>query len=305
MQGLAWREVFFVFGVPRLMPREKENPMSDTTDQKHAAAAIDHDDEACAEDTATGDDYDVVALAAAHLRQGAKDVELQLAPSVPGATTLLAWGYFNPFGPTANRIDMLPVTGTGEALLVCASDHPMFPSYHAISLIPPGVDLAAAVPDALAAIFGVNGGGYEWGLVGGVPSYVHILSNSPVDRACAAELLRSAMAMVDEVDYGQEIQDLVRAWQDPWGQAADAVNRSLQGPTAKRVLAQIRRLKAGLPDDDDHDRQDSGEDNEDDTDELFDLWFALATQPEYVERIEGQMAIAWRGAQAFQAGAYW
>jgi hypothetical protein len=40
-------------------------------------------------------------------------------------------------------------------------------------------------------------------------------------------------------------------------------------------------------------------------DELFDLWFALATQPDYVERIDGQMGIAWNGSQAFQAGAFW
>ena len=47
-----------------------------------------------------------------------------------------------------------------------------------------------------------------------------------------------------------------------------------------------------------------GQVDDGEADTLFDLWFALATQPDYVERIEGQMGIAWTGAQAFASGAF-
>jgi hypothetical protein len=91
------------------------------------------------------------------------------------------------------------------------------------------------------------------------------------------------------------------------GQAAEAVERAFQGPVAQRLIAQIRQLEAGespsLPDDDEH-VYDQVDDDDAETDTLFDLWFALATQPEYVERIEGQMGIAWAGAQAFRAGVF-
>lgn len=196
--------------------------------------------------------------------------------------------HFNPFKPTANRIDASPVAETGELLLVRA------PDYRAIALIPADGDAAV-----LAPIFAANGRWDEWVLVGGVPSYVHLFPASPVDHMCAAEWFRSANEAAGDMwgtppDYNQETQDLVHAWRDPWDQAAEAVNRALQGPVAQRLLAQIRQLEAGespsLRDDDDHD------------DELFDVWFAFATQPEYVERIKGQMGIAWAGALAFRAG---
>src|SRR5258708_2892231 len=122
------------------------------------------------QDDGTGHDAEVVALAAAALRQGTKGVALDEAPMVDGMTRLLAWGYFNPFGPTANRIDALPVDNTGELLLVRASDHESSPDYRAFALIPPGVDQVTAVRDALADTFAVNGGGDKWSLVDGVPS---------------------------------------------------------------------------------------------------------------------------------------
>jgi hypothetical protein len=288
--------------------REKENPMSDAIDRQHAETegAVDDygDTEGRSEEDTITSDADAVALAAAQLRGGATDVELPDAPMLPGTATLLAWGYFNPFGPTANRIDETPVPNTGETLILSASDHPMFPDYHAIALIPPGADVAAAVRQALVPVFAINGGGDEWGLVGSVPSYVHLIDESPVDYALAAELLRTAISAAGGSDYSEEIHDLMRAWQDPWGQAAEAVNRGLEGAAAQRLIAQIRQLEAGesisLLDD-----AENQNDQDDDAEmDLFDLWFALATQHAYVERIEGQMGRAWRGAQAFQSGAF-
>jgi hypothetical protein len=153
------------------------------------------------------------------------------------------------------------------------------------------VDQVAAVRDALADAFAVNGGGDDWALVGGVPSYVHLFPESPVDYACAAELFRSANATAGDTwgtppDYRQEIQDLMHAWCDPWGQASEAVSRALQRPAAQRLIATIRQAEAGEPivfedDDDEDDQADNAE-----AGGLFDLWFALATQPAYVERIE-------------------
>jgi hypothetical protein len=150
-------------------------------------------------------------------------------------------------------------------------------------------------------VFAINGGGDEWGLVGSVPSYVHLIDESPVDYTLAAELLRTAISAAGGSDYSEEIHDLLRAWRDPWGQAAEAVNRGFEGAAAQRLIAQIRQPEAG----ESNSLLDDDEDQDDDAEmDLFDLWFALATQPAYVERIEGQMGIAWRGSQAFQAGAF-
>jgi hypothetical protein len=48
------------------------------------------------------------------------------------------------------------------------------------------------VREGLAPIFSVNGGGDEWVLVGGVPSYLHLFPESCVDQPCAAGWFRSA-----------------------------------------------------------------------------------------------------------------
>jgi hypothetical protein len=259
------------------------------------------------EEQASGSgDASILALAAAQLRQGAKDVELNEAPTMADTTTLPAWGYFNPFGPTANWIDALPVGNTGELLLVRASDHESSPDYRAFALIPPGVDLASAVREVLIDAFAVNGRGDEWVFVGGgLPSYVHLFPESPVDHACASELFRSAAEAASglfgwSLDYGQEIQDLTHAWRDPWGQATAAVNRVLQGLAAKRLIAQIQDLEAGgsqsVAADDENNEAGPADDA------LFDLWFALAAQPAYVECIEGQMGTAWQERERFEPG---
>jgi hypothetical protein len=246
------------------------------------------------------------------LRRGAHAVKLQEAPTEPTPDTLLAWGYFNPAGPTASRIDALLLPDTGELLLVSASDHPMFPEYHAIALVPPGGDQAAAVRQVLLPIFEANGDGATWALIGSVPSYVHLFPGSPVDHACAAQLFRAGnaagAARGELTDYRESIEDALRSWRDPWGQAAEAVTRVFEGADAQRLIARIRRLEVGdwFSDSDetvaDGESSDQGDPIE--TDDLFDLWFALTAQPAYVERIEGQMGIAWTGAQAFRAGTF-
>ena len=186
---------------------------------------------------------------AAHLRHGALTVELDEAPDGPGRTTLLAWGYFNPFGSTACRIDALPVPGTGELLLISASEHQACAGYHAIALIPPDGDQATAIRTALAEVFDRNGGGSEWSLFGGVPSYVHLLPNSVIDVVGAAELFRSGIRVAGGMfgnppDYRQEIEDLLSTWKDPWKQAAVAFNRGLNSAGSQRLLAQVRALEA-------------------------------------------------------------
>jgi hypothetical protein len=105
-------------------------------------------------------------------------------------------------------------------------------------------------------------------------------------------------------DYRESIEDVLRSWQDPWGHAAEAVTRAFTGADAQRLLARIRRLEVGewFDDEDEDGEPEHGDSIE--TDDLFDLWYALATQPAYAARIERQMEAARVGAQAFQAGAF-
>jgi hypothetical protein len=248
------------------------------------------------------------------LRHGARDVALQAAPTAPEVETLLAWGYFNPAGPTLCRIDAFPVDGTGELLLVRISEHPLYPDYRAIALVPAGPDQAALIHDALEPVFANNGDGDSGSLVGSVPSYVQLVAESPIDRGSAARLLQSAIAAAgarwgEPPDYGQEIESLLRAWSDPWAQAKEAVNEAFDGLAARRLVARIQLLEAGqVPAL--HDAGGDGDTPEDesedatDMDELFDVWFALATQPAYVERIAGQMGTAWTGSLMLRAGAF-
>jgi hypothetical protein len=243
------------------------------------------------------------------LRSGASDVQLSEPPTEPGLVTILAWGYFNPFGPTANRIDALLLPEADELLVVSVSDHPAYPDCRAIAVVPPGGDRAAAVRAVLGPIFAANGDGETWSLIGSVPSYVHLFPESPVDHACAAELFRvgnaAGAAMSGMLtDYRESIEDVLRSWQDPWGHAAEAVTRAFTGADAQRLLARIRRLEVGewFDDEDEDGEPEHGDSIE--TDDLFDLWYALATQPAYAARIERQMEAARVGAQAFQAGAF-
>jgi hypothetical protein len=195
------------------------------------------------------------------------------------------------------------VPETVELLLVSTSDHDSYPDYRAFALLAPGDDrsTATAVRNALGSIFASNGdGGDTWALVGGLPSYVQLFPDSPINGESAAELFRSAMATVDTPDYRQEIEDLLRARQDPWGQAADAVTRAFRGAQAQRAIAQIRQLEAG-------ESPVGGEKDDDEdpaeVDVLFDLWFALASQPAHAEQLQGHMDAAKEGARAFRGGA--
>jgi hypothetical protein len=244
---------------------------------------------------------------ATRLRGGDKDLELPEAPDGPDRTTLLAWGYFNPFGPTACRIDALPVPDTDELVLVSVSDHDAFPQYTAFALVPAGPERIASIRNELARVFAANGdGGQTWSLIGGLPSYVQIYPDSPVDSGTAAALFRSAVDTLETPDYRQEIEDLLRSRQDPWSQAAEAVKRAFEGPEAQRLITTIQRLEAGDPTSDaceDHD-QELVEEDPAEADALFSLWFALASDRGHARVIGSQMGLAREGARLFQAGAF-
>jgi len=62
------------------------------------------------------------------LREHRGPVVLQGAATPPGGQTLLAWGIFNPMGPTASRIDLIPVE-RGEHVLAYAMEHPFLAVY--------------------------------------------------------------------------------------------------------------------------------------------------------------------------------
>jgi hypothetical protein len=148
-------------------------------------------------------------------------------------------------------------------------------------------------------------GGQTWSLVGGLPSYVEIYPDSPIDSETAAALFRSAVDTLETPDYRQEIEDLLRSRQDPWSQAAEAVKRAFEGPEAQRLMTTIQRLEAGELTSDacaDHD-QELVEDDLAEADALFSLWFALASDRGRGRVIGSQMGFARESARLFRAGA--
>lgn len=248
-----------------------------------------------------------VETIASRLRKGEQDFELKATPSGAGGRCLMSWGVFNPFGLTASRIDAVPVPSTGEILLVHAADHPMFPDIRAIGLVPPRDDQDQAVYEALTEVFARNGRERKWYLLRSLPTYVHLVPDSPIEVGQAATLLRLAIRDVSDVWYRGAIEDLLESWQDPWAQATEAIDRVLNRPEVRQAGERIRGTGAGPTDPEAFGAlvQAAWNDgNTVDDEALFDVWFALVTQPEYVSRIEQAMEVAWFGARSFAGGEY-
>ena len=231
-------------------------------------------------------------------------VVLPAAPDAVGRRTLLAWGIFNPMGPTAQRIDAIALD-SGETLLVLVREHPFLPAYFAFDLLP--VDAAgASLLESVARLFAANPDD-ERCVVGSLPTYIRMPTGSPFDAEHTAGLFRAAIDTIADrsaelPDFREACQDVLGAWEDPWQQATAEYKRAFSSVEGRALLREFRQLEEGDPidkalaDETPAHREAVG----DETSGLFSLWLRLASASDFVERIEIEMGKAWIGAQQFQ-----
>jgi hypothetical protein len=248
--------------------------------------------------------------AAATLRAADRQTSLPepiVMPAAPGAVgrrSLLAWGIFNPMGPTVQRIDAITLE-SGEELLVLVREHPFYPAYLAFDLLPADTT-GAALLESVARLFAANPDD-ERCVVGSLPTYIRMLAGSPFDAEQTSGLFRAAIDTSvnrggDLPDYREGCQDVLGAWEDPWQQATAEYTRAFSSVEGKALLGEFRRLEHGDPIEgplaDETSAHSDATSRE--ASELFSLWFRLASASDFVLRIESEMENAWIGAQQFQ-----
>jgi hypothetical protein len=251
-----------------------------------------------------------LAVAAAILRaadhQGSlpEPVVLPAAPGAVGRSTLLAWGIFNPMGPTAQRVDAITLD-SGEVLLVLVREHPFLPAYIAFDLLP-AETAGAPLLQSVARLFAANPDD-ECCVVGSLPTYIRMLRDSPFDAEQTAGLFRAAIDTIADrggelPDFREACQEVLGAWDDPWQQATADYKRAFSSVEGRALLREFRQLEQGDPIEKAlaDEAPARGAAVGDDTSGLFSLWFRLASASDFVQGIEIEMEKAWIGAQQFQ-----
>jgi hypothetical protein len=225
---------------------------------------------------------------------------LDLPPRSAPRQTLLAWGWFNPGGPTSSRIDLVESGWEDARLLVLANEHPFSPSYAAFGILDAEED-DDELRRELGRFFSTNGVEYAR-IMGSLPTYVQVIGGSPLDHGTAAALLRAAAEAVEAAtgsphDYRAACEELLAFGEDPWGQASESLQRASRNPAVIALANELRRMDDLPPLD--MPASPSVEPTAKNT-ALFDLWFALASAPNHVQAVASEMGQAWLGAQQLQ-----
>ena len=199
-----------------------------------------------------------------------------------GCKPLVAWGVFNPFGPTFNGLTLVPVPDAAEHLLFLRVASPFSDSAGVLyGLIPNGTMMnLEQLYAVLYALFQRNGTD-EYPLVGGV---THVIETevSPFTPLSVRELFWLALQRGQLPDIDAESDRLVRYQGDPWGRAREGFDAALApagGLETQPSAATTPPSRA-----------------------QFHRWWALVTCPTHVNSEVAQMEAAWKGALRYAAG---
>jgi hypothetical protein len=250
---------------------------------------------------------------------------------------LVAWGFFNPFGPTLSGLWLLDVPETEEKLVSYQTLNPFNQSWTVYGLLPRGAE-TTMLGQMLGELFARNGSSEE-PLLGSLPT--HILHPDldveyelkPVLETTAIRVLFSravAQLEADQLDFTSQCDLMRRFWASPWERTKHEVRSALPEADAEHhamldnpfaidartgtyrfiqpeYAEELKEKFRGEGRDDLVHKAELAEDilrrNRPAPPGLdqaaFDEWFDLVTHPEHVAAEAREMRAAWDGAIQF------
>lgn len=199
--------------------------------------------------------------------------ELGLTPEfIP----LAAWGYFNPFGPTAVTLFLIGVPESKEQLIFLRILHPLSPAGIVYGIIPNHIaGNTQKLFEILQNLFARNDSA-DQPVISSLPSHVIIIPESPLRKDQVKELLfisAKNFTTLEDLDVNSDRMDQYKG--DPWRRTMVVLKEGLKRSDATSTT----KRKSGLP-----------------TRASFERWWNIVSNPEHVQSETSQMKAAWKGA---------
>ena len=202
---------------------------------------------------------------------------------VPGLP-LIAWLYFNPFGPTMCALCTVEVPGSHDHLLTFHMDNPFAQQRAVFGLIPPKDRVKALAMD-LIVLFSQNGDP-SCPLFGGLPTSVFHCDNwclptqAPfLRREQVHGLMFIAARALGVSNLRQTCESLRKFKGDPWARTSE----ELELATLEAVVGN-------------REREQPQERGETPNQAEFDEWFELVTDLQHVSSERSNFQLVWQGA---------
>lgn len=201
-------------------------------------------------------------------------------------TQVIAFGIFNPYGPTMFSIDLIRVAGTGEALITSTMLNPFQSTATAYALLPAS---SSGDPEPVGRCLTVlakrNGHPDAPILLESAPTYVLF----PRDSILTIDLLRQftvgLLAAAGVEGIGETAKRLERFKGRPWDRATEEMVSAARSYVRSRTAESggASAAPANSPAD-------------------YDRWWRIASDLEHVRVEMAQMQVAWQGALVFGQG---
>jgi hypothetical protein len=195
--------------------------------------------------------------------------------TVTRSTPLIAWGSFNPMGPTTTCLSLVPTHQSKEHFLLLRSHTPFTSTNIVYGLIPDKVtrDLDG-LNLTLEQLFERNGSS-EFPLMSSLPSHVPVIPQSPLKLTQVKSLVTlAAQRAQDQARVGELANWIERYWCDPWQRAKTEFDQALKAGGSE----------SGVPLSESQPSADAWE-----------RWWALVSHKDHVAAEIGQMSTIWQG----------
>jgi hypothetical protein len=199
--------------------------------------------------------------------------------SASAFTPLLAWAFFNPFGPTLCALHLVQVPGTREHVIFVRSLNPFATSATAHGLVPEAV--AQDTPHLVSILKRLFSG--DETPMPNLPTHVRLLPESPLNPSQAKAIILPSAKATDSQALAATIERLKTYRGDPWKRTA--VERDEAFARIRPGVAQASPAAVG---------------GGPATEAQLERWWALATDPDHVRSEVEQLPQAWDGAIEFQ-----
>lgn len=208
-------------------------------------------------------------------------VECPALGSADAFTPLLAWAYFNPFGPTLCSLHLVEVPDTRERIIFFRWLNPFATGATAYGLLPEAVAQDAQRVLSILMPLLRDGSDDRPRLMASLPTHVRVLAESPLAERQVKELVLAAATGSDASALSVTIHSLRTHQGDPWARTAVETKEAFaslgQDMESSSEAMAPPATRAQLED-----------------------WWALVTDPAHVQSEVRELPRAWQGAVEFQ-----
>jgi hypothetical protein len=194
-------------------------------------------------------------------------------------TPLLAWAFFNPFGPSLCALHLVEVPGTREHVIFFRSLNPFATSATANGLVPEPV--AQDTPRLVSILKRLFSG--DETPMPSLPTHVRLPPESPLNPSLAKEIVLSSAKATDSRALAVTIERLETYKGDPWRRTAVERDEAFARIRPGVVHASPAAVGDGPA-----------------TEVQLERWWVLATDRDHVQSEVDQLPGAWDGAIEFQ-----